>query len=67
VGFKLPIVRGPKLTKHSAISYAKSICRIVGLIPLFMKGDIRNALIFFAAWWLFAEILGIAEEWGATY
>jgi hypothetical protein len=75
VGFKLPIVRGPKLTKHSLISYIKSGIRILGcafgVSPLFMPHatllDVKYAAGSFAAAFLIAEIFGIAEEWGATY
>lgn len=54
------------MTRHSQISYAKSIVRIVGFCAL-MLPNLHLALISGAGFLIIAEILGILEEIGATY
>lgn len=59
------MVEGSKLTKHSKISFAKSGIRCIGYLLII---PVMNPYLTAAAGALFiAELLGIYEEFGATY
>ncbi len=52
------------MTRHSLISYMKSAIRIAGYVLLAMKLPVLTTPVIVL---VVSEVLGIAEEFGATY
>jgi hypothetical protein len=52
------------MTRHTGISYLKSAIRIIGYIIAAHVCPIINMAMLIL---IFAEVLGIAEEWGEKY